>query len=589
MSLPIPDRWDLEYPEKNHTGSSTLSLRKHNDVSMGYSTSSREANSVISFTGPGHDVQPFSRRSGEVSRYQSCVTSDSRPVSRIMMNTDKFIHEANDTDDPLPTMGNNRPYPPPLPDREPYMVAFDSPQDPTIPQNWSSGRKLRSAIPACISAFSITMGSAIWAQSTPQLMHIYKVGYTVAALGTSLFVLGFAAGPVLFGPLSEAYGRKPVMVVTSFIYMCLSFAYSSAKDLHTIMICRFFAGFFGSSSLVVSPAILTDFYSAEMRGIAITIFCTLLFGGPMFGPFIGGFTVANEHLGWRWTGYFCGIVAAVGLILVVFFSEESHHAIVLKEKAEVLRRRTGNWGIYAPHEEIKLSLKEVFEVCILRPVIMLFTEPILLLVSIYNAFVYAILYMFLTVVPLVFAGRYHFKAGVAELPYIGMFIGVVIGGVSTFFIELKYKRANEKKGIKPTPEQKLLPMIIGGPFFSAGLFWVGWSGAYAESVHWIVPSIGLGCLGIGLIMVFLPCFTYIIDCYLLFAASALAGNTLLRSGLAAAFPLFSRQMFLNMKIQWAATLLGCFAALMIPVPILFYKYGRMLRQRSKYAFDLSQD
>lgn len=581
----------LSSPGRNSSGlllSSRLSSEPgHSDKESTPNRHNSNSSEDIADPAPFIGLENARGDNDEISRVQSYLTADSRTLSRKMMNTDKLLQEANETDIPLPLMGGGRDYPPPLPHREQYEVSFDSPEDPSIPLNWSTKRKLRSAIPACINAFSITMASAMWAQASPDIMKIYHIGNTTAALGTSLFVLGFASGPVIFGPLSEVYGRKPVMVGSSLVYVCFSFAFASAKDIQTIMICRFFAGMTGSSSLVVSPAILSDFYKAEVRGIAITIFGALLFAGPMLGPFMGGFTTVNEHLGWRWTGYFCGIVAVIGLIACTFFLEESHHAIVLVQKAETLRRRTGNWGIYAPHEEIKLTFKEMLENNIMRPVKMLVSEPILLLITIYNAFVYAILYMFLTVVPLVFGGRYHFKTGVAELPYVGMFIGCVIGGVSIVLIEFELKKRLKKLGVPLSPETKLIPMMVGGPLFCIGLFWVGWTGAYAEHVHWIVPTIGLGCLGIGLFMVFLPCLTYIIDCYLFFAASALAGNTLLRSGLAAAFPLFSRQMFLNMKIQWAATLLGCFALVMIPVPIVFYLFGKRLRQRSKYAFDLT--
>ncbi|KAI5906327.1 Major facilitator superfamily multidrug transporter FLU1, partial [Candida parapsilosis] len=83
--------------------------------------------------------------------------------------------------------------------------------------------------------------------------------------------------------------------------------------------------------------------------------------------------------------------------------------------------------------------------------------------------------------------------------------------------------------------------------------------------------------------IFLPTMNYIIDCYLYVAASALAGNTFLRSGFGAAFPLFTTQMFNNLTIKWAATLLGCLGALMIPVPFLFYKYGGYIRSKSKFA------
>lgn len=67
------------------------------------------------------------------------------------------------------------------------------------------------------------------------------------------------------------------------------------------------------------------------------------------------------------------------------------------------------------------------------------------------------------------------------------------------------------------------------------------------------------------------------------AASAIAANTFLRSFVAAGFPLFSRQMFNNLKIQWAGTLLGCLSTAMVPIPICFYLFGKKLRARSKFS------
>jgi len=56
---------------------------------------------------------------------------------------------------------------------------------------------------------------------------------------------------------------------------------------------------------------------------------------------------------------------------------------------------------------------------------------------------------------------------------------------------------------------------------------------------------------------------------------------MLRSVIAAGFPLFTRQMFANLGIQWAGTLLGCIAAVMIPIPIIFWFYGAALREKSR--------
>lgn len=106
---------------------------------------------------------------------------------------------------------------------------------------------------------------------------------------------------------------------------------------------------------------------------------------------------------------------------------------------------------------------------------------------------------------------------------------------------------------------------------------------YTRSVHWIVPALSGLFTGFGLMSIFLQSLNYLVDAYLMFAASAIAGNTFLRSLCGAGFPLFARQMFDGMGIQYAATLLGCVAAVLAPIPFIFYKYGAKIRQRSNYA------
>jgi DHA1 family multidrug resistance protein-like MFS transporter len=67
------------------------------------------------------------------------------------------------------------------------------------------------------------------------------------------------------------------------------------------------------------------------------------------------------------------------------------------------------------------------------------------------------------------------------------------------------------------------------------------------------------------------------------AASVFAANTIIRSAVGAAFPLFAKQMFQNLGVQWAGTLLGCLALIMVPIPLAFIKIGPILRKKSKFA------
>lgn len=507
-------------------------------------------------------------------------------LSRRITGADKIFAEANNTDEPLPPMGDGRPYPPPVPDREQYVVTYDGPKDPFHPHNWPLSRKLKNSFFLGYSAFIVILGSSMFAEGNSEIQKLYHIGPTVATLGTSLFVLGFASGPIIWGPFSEMKGRRITMVISSFGYMVFSFAVATGKDIQTIMICRFFAGFLGAAPIVVTPAVMADLFGAKTRGQAVSVFVMILFGGPMIAPILGGFTSKNSSLGWRWIDYFCGIFGSVAFIMVTLFLEETQHQVLLVQKAETLRRRTGNWGIVAAHEEVTLSFKEMLEKNISRPIVMLFTEPILLLITIYNAFIYGLLYLFLTAIPMIFIGRYHFSQGVGELPYISMLIGVFIGGGTCVLFEKRYnQKMDENNGI-PVPEERLPPMMIGSFAFTIGLFWLGWTGDYPKSIPWIVPTIGSSFLGIGLLTIFLPCMNYIIDCYLFYAASAISANTFLRSAFAAAFPLFARPMFLNLTIKWGCTLLGCLAFIMIPVPFLFYRFGKAIRKRSKYSVDL---
>jgi DHA1 family multidrug resistance protein-like MFS transporter len=486
---------------------------------------------------------------------------------------------------PLPTMGGGRDYPPSLGDRDPYKVDFDGPNDPIHPHNWPLKRKL----PICASLGFTTLvaawSSAIYATAVDEVMAEFHVGLVVAILGVSLYVMGFAAGPILWAPLSELFGRKMPIMVSFCGFTIFQFAVATAKDFQTLMLCRFFGGFFGAAPTVVVSAAFADIFNNEQRGKAMAIFTLMVFCGPTAAPVVGGFIV-NSHLHWQWTEYITGIMGALALVLDYFIFKESYHPVILTQKASDLRRRTGNWGIYAPHEVVELDMAELISVNVARPLRMLFTEPILLLVTIYQAFIYGILYLLLEAYPIVFSG-YGFKGGIVELPYLSLTIGMVIAGLSiVLYFEPYYVKKLVANGGKPVPEARLPPMILGGILFPTGIFWFTWSGNYPHHVHWMVPTVSGLFTGYGLLAIFLASINYIVDSYLFFAASALAGNTFLRCSFGATFPLFATAMFDNLGINWAGTVLGCIGVVLAPVPVLFYLCGKKLRVKSKFAFDL---
>lgn len=200
--------------------------------------------------------------------------------------------------------------------------------------------------------------------------------------------------------MSELYGRKWPLLTSSFGFSIFNLAVAVAKDLQTIFICRFFGGFFGACPLTIVGAVFADMFNNRQRGLAVAVFSMTVFSGPLLAPFIGGF-IDMSYLGWRWTEYITCIMGFTGLGLSLLFLEETYPPMILVNKAADLRRRTKNWGIHAKQEEIEVDFRELVEKNLSRPMRMLVSEPIVLALSIYMAFVYGLLYLFLSFYPIV--------------------------------------------------------------------------------------------------------------------------------------------------------------------------------------------
>lgn len=176
------------------------------------------------------------------------------------------------------------------------------------------------------------------------------------------------------------------------------------------------------------------------------------------------------------------------------------------------------------------------------------------------------------------------------LAYFGMIAGEMIAFIVIVATNPRYVKKLDANNNIPVPEWRLPISMIGGVSFSLGLFWFGWTG-YQGTIHWSVPVLSGLFTGFGIFSIFLSLLNYLVDAYLMFAASAMAANAFMRSLFGGIFPLFARYMFDGMGIQWASTLLGVVAVLLVPTPLLFYLYGKKIRARSKFAPapDLEQD
>lgn len=507
----------------------------------------------------------------EQNALSKILTERSRPASLI---------------EKLPNLGGGRQYPTDVGDSKAFQVDFDGPDDPLHPFNWTFKHKIRVAVPLALCALVAAWGSSVFSVAVGVLAEKFHVATVVTNLGVSLYVVGFAAGPVIWSPLSEVYGRKPAMVISMFLYVCFVFASATAENLQTLLICRFFSGMAGSSPLTIVAASFADMFTIRTRGKAIDIFCCTFLCGPLLAPIAGGFIV-ESYLGWRWLLYITGIMASATFVCTAYLMDETYAPIILVSKAEKIRELSGNWAIHAAHENVKLDLNQIVTKTIVRPLYMLVTEPILLLISIYNGFCYAILYLCLSSYPYAFTIKYKWPLSHAMIPYVGVLIGMLCcGGLMLIFYEKKYlKIVDSEDG--PTPEDRLESMKPAGIIFAGGILLFFWTSSYPDKVHWAVPSVAGIFMGYGMFGVLVPSMNYVVDCYLFFAASALAGLTFLRSAMGAASPLFADFMFEGIGLNWSGLIIGLVALVLAPVPFMFSWYGARLRKMSKFALNES--
>ncbi|GLB10811.1 hypothetical protein AtubIFM57258_007223 [Aspergillus tubingensis] len=451
----------------------------------------------------------------------------------------------------LLSMGQGKAFPPPLPNREDYVVDFDGPDDPQHPLNWPLFTKILISTIACFGTFIPSFASGVFAPGSAAAAKSFNVGSEVGILGTSLFVLGFAAGPVIWAPASELFGRRWPLTLGILGGAVFTIASAVAKDIQTLIICRFFAGMFGASPLAVVPAVLSDIWNNSHRGAAISLYAILVF-----------------LVGFAWGG------------ICILFLKETYASCLLVSKAATLRQQTGNWGIHAKQEEVEVDIQQLIQKYFTRPLRMLVTEPIVLVISLYMSFIYGIVYALLEAYPYVFESVHGMGPGVNGLPFIGLIIGQMAACGFVLSQHSAYVKKLAANNNVPIPEWRLNSVVVGAPVFTIGIFWFSWTG-FTASVHWMAPTAAGVLIGFGILSIFLPCFNYLVDSFLPVAASTVAANIILRSSVAAGFPLFSKQMFANLGVQWAGTLLGCLSAVMIPIPFLFRAYGPRLRGEGK--------
>jgi MFS family permease len=458
---------------------------------------------------------------------------------------------------------------------DPFVVEFAA-GDARNPMNFPAGRKWMITSIVTLSVFAVTLTSSAYSGSAEQIRDEFNSSRELYALGISLYVLGFAIGPALWAPLSELYGRRILFIITHAFVVAFVAASAGCNSIASLLVFRFLSGTFGSSPLTNSGGVIADLFPPAQRGLAMSIFATAPFMGPVLGPFIGGFIAIT--IGWRWVQGVCCIFIGSVWIVGSIGVPETYGPVVLHKIARRLSKQSGK--SYISVLEVNkgdTEFSEVFGKALRRPWALLFREPIVLIASVYLSILYGTIYMFLGAYPIVYQQSRGWDEGIGGLAFLGLAVGMLLGLLYSIMDNKRYR----KLGKAPPPEARLPPGIIGAIALPIGMFAFAWTNF--PSIHWSASVILAAPFGFGTVLVFLSCLNYLLDAYTIYAASVLAAGAMLRAFFGAAFPLFTFQMFENLGIHWASSIPAFLTVACLPFPFVIYRYGAALRMKCKYA------
>ncbi|KAJ5699141.1 hypothetical protein N7462_001146 [Penicillium macrosclerotiorum] len=448
--------------------------------------------------------------------------------------------------------------------------------DKENPRAWSIWYRSFIVASMSFSTTIVVIYTTIYTSSVKGMQDAFNISSeTVVLLGLTTNLFGLAIGSVILSSLSEVYGRRPVYLVSVLLFGLLILPVALAENIEAVLISRFFGGFFGGVMISSAPGSVTDVTDDKYRALALSCWSLGTMNGPVLGPIIGGFLF--QYLGWRWINWLILICTGISLILMAAVKETYAPALLRKRRIK-MQEQTGDcrWWCRFDHEG---GNYQVLKSNLIRPLRMILFEPICIFWNLYVGIVYAVLFLCFVAYPIIFEEHRGWSPGLAGLSYCGIGTGTAIAVILEPVIRriIAMHRCDSMTG-HPSPEAAVFAVCLGSILIPIGEFWFAWTAD--PSVHWICPILAGLPFGLGNGLVFIYATNYMAGSYQIYAASALAGNSIVRYGLAGLLPLAGSKLYYKLGPNWAGTMLALIEVILIPIPFFFYKFGHKIRLRS---------
>lgn len=382
-----------------------------------------------------------------------------------------------------------------------FLVGWDHDRDPGNPHNYSTATRITATLIVSALAFAVGAASSIESGVLPQNSEAFGVSEVVASLATGIYLLGFAAGSLVSGPLSEIVGRNAVYTGSLTLFMIFIMASGLAPNIGAQLAFRFLAGVFGCPPLTCAGGSIADLWDPLEKTLAFPLYAITSFGGPVLGPVIASY-MGQGTLSWRWTNWIILIMSGLIMALIVLFQPETYGPLLLKWKAVHLRKATGDRRYRSEMDIEKIALLSRITNACIRQFTLTVHEPIILFIALYMTVIYIVLFTFFVGYPFIFQDVYDVNQGLTNIIWVSNYAGIALASlwVPVVYTWTKKEFAtastpvteassvtgentenassddeSPKKSHPTRPENRLWFAMLGAPFIPIGLFWMGWT------------------------------------------------------------------------------------------------------------------
>jgi MFS transporter, DHA1 family, multidrug resistance protein len=294
------------------------------------------------------------------------------------------------------------------------------------------------------------------------------------------------------------------------------------------------------------------------------------------GPLILGFVVPATS--WRWTQY-VSLMLMLGAFLFGIGMPETYAREIVRTRARRADR---------PHNlrkaESGVTLAEMARVTIIDPLIMLVSEPIVIMSSLLLGANFGFLFQWFISVPVALSSTYGFTIQRVGLAFTSALVGTFLALLTPVLLDLissPRRGTNKEPGAIPNLESRLYPAMLGAPLMFASLFWV--ANTAKPSTHYIIPIVGTAVYVWGSMSVLIGTIAYLFDAYPPKATlAALTAAACFRIAMAGIVPLIVIQSFMQATPKWTLGAFGFVVLALVPVPFVMFVFGGGMRGRSKW-------